>query len=132
MMQKKRKMTETLAHGYSSDSTVSMHDRVYMVFKNVCIYVLLTKVASAFEGLTKIILKHGSTFKFRSSCNSGKKVLRFTCSGKNSTKIANIGAGKIATSCKFEDNKHSIAWSRKPPFFSDKPVNIGLQCHFDS
>ena len=49
-------MTETLAHGYSSESTRQelsneyQHDRVYMVFKNLCILVLRTKVASALEG----------------------------------------------------------------------------------
>ena len=42
MMQKTWKMTETLAHGYSSESTQRklfneyQHDRVYMVFKNLC------------------------------------------------------------------------------------------------
>ena len=47
-------MTETLAHGYSSDSTQQklskeyQHDRVKMVLK---ILVLWTKVASALEGL---------------------------------------------------------------------------------
>ena len=51
-------MTETLAHGYSTDSTYRelsneyQHDRVSMVFKNLCIIVLWTKVASAFEGLS--------------------------------------------------------------------------------
>ena len=44
MMQKKLKMTETLAHGYSSESTF---------FKNVCVLVLWIKVASALEGFIK-------------------------------------------------------------------------------
>ena len=50
-------MTETLAHGYSSDSTQQQlsneyqHDRVQMVFKNICVIVLWMKVASALEGL---------------------------------------------------------------------------------
>ena len=56
-MQKPLKMTETLAHGYSSESTQRelsneyQHDRVQMVFKDLCIFVLWTKVASALEGL---------------------------------------------------------------------------------
>ena len=51
-------MTETLANGYSSESTQRelsneyQHDRVWMVFKNVCVFVLWMKVASALEGLT--------------------------------------------------------------------------------
>ena len=51
-------MTETLANGYSSESAPRelsneyQHDRVWMVFKNLCICVLWTKVASAFEELS--------------------------------------------------------------------------------
>ena len=50
-------MTETLANGYSSESTQRelsneyQHDRVKMIFKNLCILVVLTKVALALEGL---------------------------------------------------------------------------------
>ena len=50
------RMTETLANGYSSERTQRelsneyQHDRVWMVFKNICIFVLWTKVASALEG----------------------------------------------------------------------------------
>ena len=50
-------MTETLAYEYSSESTQQelfdgyQHDRVQMVFKNLRIHVLSTKVASALEGL---------------------------------------------------------------------------------
>ena len=61
MMQKKlRKMTETMAHRYSSESTRRelsneyQYDRVQMFFKNLCILVLWTKVASALEGLSII------------------------------------------------------------------------------
>ena len=56
MMQKK--LAETLAHGYSSESTQRklsneyQHDRVLMVFRNLCVLVLWTKVASALKGLT--------------------------------------------------------------------------------
>ena len=58
MMQKNFKMTEPLANGYSSESTQRelsdeyQHDRVKMVFKNLCVLVLWTKVASALEGLS--------------------------------------------------------------------------------
>ena len=51
-------MTETLANGYSSESTQRElsneyeHDRVWMIFKNLCILVLWMKVASALEGLS--------------------------------------------------------------------------------
>ena len=50
-------MTETLANGYSSESTERelsneyQHDRVYMIFKNLCILVLWMKVSLALEGL---------------------------------------------------------------------------------
>ena len=50
-------MNETLAHGYPSKnnrrelSNAYQHDRVKMVFKNLCVRVLWTKVASALEGL---------------------------------------------------------------------------------
>ena len=50
-------MTETLANGYSSKSAQRelsneyQHDRVQIVFKNLCILVLWMKVASALEGL---------------------------------------------------------------------------------
>ena len=50
-------MTETLANGYSSESTHRelsneyQHDIVWMIYKNLCILVLWTKVASALEGL---------------------------------------------------------------------------------
>ena len=48
-----KKMTETLVYGYSSESTRRalsneyQHDRVWMVFKNLCVLVLGKKVASA-------------------------------------------------------------------------------------
>ena len=52
MTQKSWEMTETLAYGYSSESTQwdlsneYQHDRVLMVYKNLCMLVFLTKVAS--------------------------------------------------------------------------------------
>ena len=51
-------MTETLAYGYSFESTQQelsneyQHDRVLMVFEKLCVLVLWTKVVSAFEGLS--------------------------------------------------------------------------------
>ena len=62
MVQKNLKMTKTLAYGYSFESTLRMLfniyqlDRVKMFFKNRCILVLWTKVASALEGLTFLAL----------------------------------------------------------------------------
>ena len=52
-------MFETLAHGYSSESHGTQrelsdeyqHHSVKMVFKNLCILVFWTKVASSLEGL---------------------------------------------------------------------------------
>ena len=55
--EKSWKITETLANGYSSESTQRelsneyQHDRVWMVFKDFCILVLWTKVVSALKGL---------------------------------------------------------------------------------
>ena len=57
MMQKKLKMVETQAYGYSSESTQLelsngyQHDRVSMVFRNLCVHVLCTNVVSVLEGL---------------------------------------------------------------------------------
>ena len=51
------KMTETLAHGYSSESTQRdlsneyQHDRVWMFFINLCAIVLWIKVALALDRL---------------------------------------------------------------------------------
>ena len=56
--EKSWKITETLANGYLSESTyqelsdANQHGRVLKVFKKFCILVTLTKVASAFKGLT--------------------------------------------------------------------------------
>ena len=56
-MQNTWKMTETLTHWYSSESTQRelsneyLWDRDYMVLKNICVLVLWTKVASTLEGL---------------------------------------------------------------------------------
>ena len=53
-------MNETLAHGYSSDSTQRelsneyQQNRVWKVFKNICILVLWMKVGLALEGLKGI------------------------------------------------------------------------------
>ena len=56
-------MAETVAHGYSSESTQRVlcyeyhHDRVKMILKYLCALVLRTKVASALEGLISIYVK---------------------------------------------------------------------------
>ena len=63
-------MTETLANGYSSESVQRelsnecQHERVWMVYKNLCILVLWTKVASALEGLKESIEKSPSPSKY--------------------------------------------------------------------
>ena len=55
-------MTETLANGYSSESTHQelsneyQHDRILMIFKIICILMLWTKVASALEELRVVLL----------------------------------------------------------------------------
>ena len=57
MKQNNSKMTETLANGYSSESTQRelsneyQYDRVSTVFRKLCIFVLWMEVASASEGL---------------------------------------------------------------------------------
>ena len=59
IMQKSWKITETLAYGYSYESTHRdlsneyQHDRVQMFFKNLCVLVIWTKVALALDGLTQ-------------------------------------------------------------------------------
>ena len=61
IMQKSWKITETLANGYSSESTQRelsneyQHDRVLIVFKDFGILVLWMKVASALEGLNMVM-----------------------------------------------------------------------------
>ena len=58
-MQKPPKITETLANGYSSESTRHklsneyQDDRVSMFFQEYCILVLRMKVFSALEGLNE-------------------------------------------------------------------------------
>ena len=60
IMQKSWEITETLAYGYLCErsqwelSNEYQHDRVSMVFKNICVFVLCTKLASALEGLKSI------------------------------------------------------------------------------
>ena len=57
LCKKREKVTETLAHGYSSESTQRelsneyQHDSVSMIFKNLCVLVLWIKVVLALEGL---------------------------------------------------------------------------------
>ena len=67
--------TETLAYGYSYESTQRelsneyQHDRVLMIFKNLCVLVLWTKVASALEGLSKASLNEEPAMHYRESTN---------------------------------------------------------------
>ena len=77
-MQKTLKMIETLANGYSFESTQRelsneyQHDRVLMVFKKICVLVLWMKVASALEGLSiscmKFFLKTKPIIKYHDPC----------------------------------------------------------------
>ena len=59
MLQKTLKITETLANGYSYEGTQRelsneyQDDSVWRVFKEFCILVSWTKVASALEGLKR-------------------------------------------------------------------------------
>ena len=60
-------MTKTLAFVYSSESTQQelsneyKHDRVQMLFKNLCALVLWTKVDPAFEELSLNEISHKHT-----------------------------------------------------------------------
>ena len=62
MMQNIWKMTETLANGYSSESTQGelsneyQHDRVQMVVNIICVLVLGMEIALALEGLMNAII----------------------------------------------------------------------------
>ena len=62
MMQITLKMTLTLANGDLSESTQQeisneyQHDRVKMIFKNLCVLVLWTEVALAIKGLSRACL----------------------------------------------------------------------------
>ena len=72
-MQKKTKITETLANGYSYESTRQelsneyQDDRVSMVFQELFILVLGTKVVSALEGLN-IRARNKIFFSRESNC----------------------------------------------------------------
>ena len=67
-LQKIRKITETLANGYSSESTRRelsneyQDDRVSMISQECFILVLWTKIVSALEGLTQEADGSGSSF----------------------------------------------------------------------
>ena len=88
-MQKNFKMTEPLAHGYSSESTQRelpneyQHDSVYVVFKDLCVLVLWTEVASAMEGLAKYnIIYHCMRRENSKVCegfSDSTRTLRFDC-----------------------------------------------------
>ena len=78
-------MTETLGNGYSTESTLRelsneyQHDRVWMVFKNLCIIVRSKKVVSALEGsiTTSIPISFVVTFQF--SLSSYLEMLKMHC-----------------------------------------------------
>ena len=57
-MMRKTKLIDTLANGYSSESTQQELSNEYQydrVFKNLCVLVLWMKVASALAGLIEIL-----------------------------------------------------------------------------
>ena len=70
LCEKPGKMTETLSNGYSSKSTPQelsneyQHDRVWMIFKNLCVLVLWTKVASALEGFKEKCSSYNHFFNY--------------------------------------------------------------------
>ena len=59
-------MTETLEHWNSSESTQRelcneyQRDRIWMVFKNLCVFMFWMKVSSAIEGLINIVIIFGA------------------------------------------------------------------------
>ena len=67
MMQKNLKITETLANGYSYESTQRehsneyQHDRVRMVFRDIFVFVLWRKVGAALEGFKNNALIHAKS-----------------------------------------------------------------------
>ena len=85
MQKNTRKITETLANGYSSENTRRelsneyQDDRVSMVFQEFCILVLWTKVVSALEGLTfigfNLMILFISFSWIRSVFDKGKRVV---------------------------------------------------------
>ena len=75
-------MTETVTHGYSSESTQGelsneyQHDRVLMVFKILCVLVYWTKVASALGGS---ILKGATLWAYYVEVSDALNPLRENC-----------------------------------------------------
>ena len=73
--EKTEKMIETLAHGYSPESTRRelsneyQHSRVKMVLKDLCLFVRWNKVALALEGLRLFDFVH------QSMCSSLKRMI---------------------------------------------------------
>ena len=91
-------MTEILAHGYTSGSTQQelsneyQHDRVKMVFKDLCIFVLWTNVASALERVNTIIFTHGANTRPDNHISILKKEQRF----RRDVRLEFFPAAKIA------------------------------------
>ena len=77
-------MTETLANGYSSEITLRelsneyQHDRVKMFFKNLCLLVLWTKVASALKGLIHSCLGFPCEFVILTNDTFGSNLVKLT------------------------------------------------------
>ena len=77
-----KQMTETQAHSFSSDSTQQelsneyQHDQVSMVFQNLCILVLWTKVL---EGLTSKLKAFHCSLTFAENREPSHHERRDTC-----------------------------------------------------
>ena len=100
-------MTETLANGYSSESTHRelsneyQHDRVEMIFKNLCVLVLWTKVVSALEGLTLMLsfsfdMKHNIVINLNPS-NAEATLIQST----RTPRFSNMVLASRASGCLF-------------------------------
>ena len=74
-------MIETVANGYSSESTQQelsneyQHVRVWMFFKNLCVIVLWMKVASALKGLSDTVLAPPSSAPFQRRVIDGDLIM---------------------------------------------------------
>ena len=74
MAKKNLKNDQTLANGYPSERTRRelsneyQHDRVSMIFKNLCVIMLWMKVASALKGLNTFL--HLLHYNYHLSCQS--------------------------------------------------------------
>ena len=85
-------MTKILAHGYSSESTQRelsneyQHDRVQMVFKNLCVPVLWMEEALALDGLKASLmcqLRSNIIILFNNACVKCREGVVITLKGQS-------------------------------------------------